>query len=113
MAVSQKSAAQQKSFKRFHWLRWLLLGLLAAVAYDVMTGPSGLLNLRQLAKQNADKRAGLDSMARKRDDLTAEKKRLTSDSSYLEAVARRELGMAKPGEKVYRFESQPETDQAP
>jgi cell division protein FtsB len=103
MAAAQKPGARKPS-KRFHWLRWLLLGLLITAAYDVMTGPSGILNLRKMADINADKRADLDSLARRRDALAAEKQRLLSDSSYLEAVARRELGMAKPGEKVYRFE---------
>lgn len=103
MTVQQNHGAR-KTTKRFHWLRWLLLALFLTAAYDVMTGPSGILNLRHMAEQNEAKRAALDSLSHRQQELRVEKQRLTSDSAYLETVARRELGMAKPGEKVYRYE---------
>lgn len=103
MSASHKTGTLKAS-QRFHWLRWLLFALFLTAAYDVMTGPSGILNLRKMSGQNEAKRAELDSLARRQQELTAEKHRLTTDSAYLETVARRELGMAKPGEKVYRYE---------
>lgn len=96
-------AAKPKGRQGFAWLPWLLLGILVVVIYDVLNGPSGVLNLRELAQVNAGKRHVIDSLEHRREDLAQEKRRLTSDTAYLEAVVRHELGMAKPGEKVYRF----------
>jgi len=84
-----------------------MIGIFAAVLYDVMTGPSGLLSLHRLARDNQGSRRIIDSLDRQGDELALQKRRLQTDSSYLEAVVRRELGMAKPGEKVYRFLDRP------
>lgn len=74
------------------------------LVYDVLTGASGLMNLQTLAEENSGKRHELDSLVEVRETLARQKKRLTTDSSYMEAMARKELGMAKPGEKIYRFQ---------
>ncbi len=105
--MAKNKVAKSKGRPGFAWLPWLLLGILAVVVYDVMNGPSGLLNLRQLAQVNAGKRQVIDSLEQRREDLGKEKRRLTEDTAYLEAVVRHELGMAKPGEKVYRFVDKP------
>ena len=49
--------------------------------------------------------ADLDSLAQRKQDLLIEKGRLEKDSAYIERLARKELGMAKPDEKVFRFVS--------
>jgi len=59
--------------------------------------------MHQMEQQNQKARSHLDSLRAHKQDLEVERERLQHDSSYLEAMARRELGMAKPGEKVYRF----------
>jgi cell division protein FtsB len=99
-----QTAAKPKRPKGFPWLRWLLLGLGVWLAYDVLTGPSGLMRLQTMSQENAEKRRELDSLVEVRESLARQKKRLATDSSYMEAMARKELGMAKPGEKIYRFE---------
>ena len=86
--------------------RWLLLlapvlGL--AILYSVLAGPRGLLKVQDLrARQEAMERE-IDSLSRVRDALLEEKKRLLTDTAYIEHLARKELGMARPGETVYRF----------
>jgi len=94
--------------KNVKWLRYVLLGLGGLAAYHVLTGPSGALNLVKLREANDDTRKELDSLQARKRDLTLEKVRLERDSAYLERVARKELGMARPGEKVFRFMA-PET----
>jgi cell division protein FtsB len=98
---------KKKTRKSLPWLRWVLLGLVLAGVGYVMSGPTGILHLREMARENATKRAAMDTLTAHRQDLLREKQRLTSDSAYIEAVARRELGMARPGEKVYRFMEKP------
>jgi len=47
--------------------------------------------------------ADLDSLTQRKRELQVEKARLERDSAYIERVARKDLGMARPDEKVFRF----------
>lgn len=89
--------------KKVKWLRYVLLSLGGLAVHHILTGPSGALNLLKLRQANADTRRELDSLEARKRALTLEKTRLEKDSAYLERVARKELGMAKPGEKVFRY----------
>jgi cell division protein FtsB len=89
--------------KRRPWIRWALMALAALILYQLATGPNGLLKLADLRRERREQERRIDSLAALRVELELEKRRLLSDSAYLEMLARRELGMAKPGEKVYRL----------
>lgn len=93
----------KKEKKRQPWVRWILLGLILFALYHVLSGPNGLLNLRTLKREQQAAQARIDSLAFRKKELEAEKQRLLTDSVYLEKLARQELGMAKPKEKVYRY----------
>lgn len=95
-----KTAVAKKKIK---WLRYVLLGLGGLAVYHILTGPSGAVNLLRLQRENEKKVHELDSLVARKLALEVEKVRLEKDSAYLERVARKELGMAKPGEKVFRF----------
>ena len=92
--------------KKVKWLRYVLLGLGGLGVYHILTGPSGAVNLMKLKRENAEKSRELDSLQARKQALEVEKVRLEKDSAYLERVARKELGMAKPEEKVFRFMKQ-------
>ncbi|HKP96462.1 MAG TPA: septum formation initiator family protein [Fibrobacteria bacterium] len=85
------------------WLRYVLLGVAGLGVYHILSGPSGAVNLFKLRKDNARLLGELDSLALRKQSLEIEKRRLGKDSAYLERVARKELGMARPDEKVFRF----------
>lgn len=89
--------------KRVKWIRYAILAAFGLGVYHILTGPSGALNLMSLRKERARMESGLDSLAQRKADLEIEKRRLEKDSAYIERVARKELGMAKPDEKVFRF----------
>jgi cell division protein FtsB len=89
--------------RRVKWLRYVLLGVAGLGLYHVLTGPSGTINLLRLKREKARMEADLDSLTRRKRDLQVEKSRLERDSAYIERVARKELGMARPDEKVFRF----------
>jgi cell division protein FtsB len=88
---------------RVKWLRYVLLGVAGIGLYHLLTGPSGTLNLLRLKHDKARMEAELDSLTRRKQDLAVEKGRLERDSAYIERVARKELGMSRPEEKVFRF----------
>lgn len=92
-----------KPGKRFPWIRWLLLAVAVFLLYQVMAGPRGLLKLKDLQTQKSELLRQIDSLETRKRDLLEEKQRLLTDTAYLEKLARKELGMARPGEKVYRF----------
>ncbi|MEO6095835.1 MAG: septum formation initiator family protein [Fibrobacteria bacterium] len=99
-----KSAAPKTGPKpRVKWLRYLLLGVVGFGVYHILSGPSGALNVFMLRRTNAGLVQDLDSLARRKQALEIEKQRLEKDSAYIERVARKELGMSKPNEKVFRF----------
>lgn len=91
------------SGKRVKWLRYVFSGIAVFGLYHILSGPSGVLNLVQLRESNAALAAELDSLESRKRDLIVDKRRLEKDSAYLERIARKELGMAKPDEKVFRF----------
>lgn len=89
--------------RRVRWLRYVLLGIAGLGVYHVLTGPSGALNLLRLKREKARMESDLDSLAQRKRELQIEKARLERDSAYIERVARKDLGMARPDEKVFRF----------
>jgi len=89
--------------RRVKWLRYVLLGVAGLGVYHVLTGPSGALNLLRLKREKARMEADLDSLTQRKRELQVEKARLERDSAYIERVARKDLGMARPDEKVFRF----------
>ena len=89
--------------KRRPWIRWVLVVLALFIGYQVLSGPRGILKIRELRAQRDSLQAQIDSLQARKAELEAEKRRLLTDTTYIERLARKELGMAKPGEKVNRF----------
>lgn len=89
--------------RKVKWIRYVVLGLGGLGVYHILTGPSGAINLMRLKRENAEQGRELDSLEARKHALEIEKARLEKDSAYLERVARKELGMAKPEEKVFRY----------
>ncbi len=89
--------------KRRPWIRLGLAALVLFFAWQVLTGPRGVLKIRELKAQRDALQAQVDSLQRRKAELEDEKRRLLTDTAYIERLARKELGMARPGEKVYRF----------
>lgn len=92
-----------KQNKRLPWIRWVLLVLALLSLYHILTGQNGLFKLAQLRHEQRMAQSRIDSLSIRKRELETEKQRLLNDSAYLEKLARQETGMAKPGEKVYRF----------
>lgn len=97
------SRSEKTPLLRRRWLLWLLPFVVVFVVYNVMTGPRGLLKVAALRDQKAAIQRDIDSLETRKKELLIEKNRLLTDTAYLEKIARKELGMIRPGEKVYRF----------
>jgi cell division protein FtsB len=79
----------------------LLLFIAAVIVVDALVGEQGLFAMLR-ARRQAEELAA--TIARKRAEnarLREEARRLEDDPAAIEEVARRELGLIRPGEKVF------------
>ena len=82
-------------------VHWLLLLVACVIIVDSLVGDRGLLAMLQ-ARHEYDALAA--NIARERADnaqLRDEARRLREDPATIEEIARRELGLIRPGEKVF------------
>ncbi len=82
-------------------MHWLLLLVAAVIVVDALVGDRGLLAMLQ-ARKEYDELA--TTVARQRVEnarLREEARRLREDPSAIEEIARRDLGLIRPGEKVF------------
>jgi cell division protein FtsB len=82
---------------------WIVAGVLALLLGAALFGENGLLHLRRL-------RADVEALHRDVQALEVENERLSraivelrSDPAAIERIAREDLGLVRPGERVLRF----------
>jgi len=81
--------------------RWILLGFIAIIVLDSLVGDRGLMATLRARREYHEL---ADTIARQRAEntrLVDQARRLRDDPRAIEEVARRELGLIKPGEKVF------------
>jgi cell division protein FtsB len=87
------------------WTRpgWIVLGALVLLVLMAVFGDNGVLALRRL-------RGKMDTLVREVRALEVENERLSraiaelqEDPAVIERIAREELGLVRPGERVLRF----------
>ena len=78
----------------------ILLLLLVAAS---LVGDRGLLRLYQLHRTRAALTREIEQVSAANSTLAEEVRALRTDPGRVEAIAREELGLVKPGETVYEF----------
>ncbi len=82
-------------------IQWLLVFIASALVVDGLVGERGLLAMRR-ARRDYDSAAAFVTRQRAENSrLREEVRRLREDPAAIEEIARRELGLIKPGEKVF------------
>jgi cell division protein FtsB len=81
--------------------RWAVVFLAVAVIVDAIVGDRGLLATLRARDQFEAANAALAQQRADNDKLREEVSRLTSDPAAIEELARDELGLMRPGEKVF------------
>jgi cell division protein FtsB len=79
----------------------LLLFFAALIIVDSFVGERGLLAMMQARHRYDDLAAAIDRQRAENLRLRDEVRRLGEDPATIEEVARRELGLMRPGEKVF------------
>jgi cell division protein FtsL len=81
----------------------LALLLLVGLALVSLVGNRGLLRLYELRQEKVALEREVQSLDAGNAHLREEARALRSDPNRIEAIAREELGLVKPGEQVFQF----------
>src|SRR5204862_7446283 len=82
-------------------LHFSLLFVAAVIVLDALAGDRGLLAMLRVRKQYTALAATLAKDRAINAHLAEQARRLREDPTAIEEVARKELGLIKPGEKVF------------
>jgi cell division protein FtsB len=81
-------------------VRYLLISVTAVLVVDALVGEKGLLALLQARRESAAVERALERSREDNKQLRDHARRLKEDPTAIEAIARRDLGLIKPGEKL-------------
>lgn len=86
----------------------LLVG--SVLVIDALVGEKGLLAMMEARRQYRSLEASLAGVRSENARLREEARRLREDPAAVEDLARRELGLIKPGEKLFIVKDVPSRD---
>lgn len=103
MSERSVSFAQQMSNFLRQNLNWFLaLGLALLLLQDVF-GTHGLLAMRRAQKEAANVQREIDQINLENRRLQEDVKALKTDPAAIERIAREEMGLARPGEYIFKI----------
>lgn len=79
-------------------VRWVLIFVTLVAAIDALVGDKGLLETLRARRQYGEAAASLGALRRENARLREDGRRLREDPAAIEALARKELGLIRPGE---------------
>jgi len=85
----------------------LLLFVASLIVVNGLIGDRGLLAMVQARRQNSDLAQAIAKQRAENARLREEARRLREDPTAIEEIARRELGLIRPGEKVFIIKDLP------
>ena len=101
MAKDPKRAALKRPDRTRRIVQTLLLFIAAVIVVDALVGEQGLFAMLRARRQAEELAASVARQKAENARLREEVERLTDDPAAIEEVARRELGLIRPGEKVF------------
>jgi cell division protein FtsB len=100
----------KKGFFKFTFFFLLLLCLMVAW---LGFGERGFVHLYQMERERTSHIEKISRLEQENQELLEEIQRLRTDKAYIEAMGRRELGLVKNEEVLYRFEKKEKPAPAP
>lgn len=88
--------------KRWRWLGLLLLVMLIALQVKLWVGDGGMRNIHSLRQSVAEQEAQNGDLEKRNQALAADVTDLKRGKTAVEARARNNLGLIKPGEVFYQ-----------
>jgi cell division protein FtsB len=99
----------RKPYRRRRFGRLLAVLILLLLCYFFLAGDYGLVNILAQRRQIERLEQETQRLRTEQFDLKQQCLKLKGDSTYIEKKVREELGMIKPGERVYQFVTPPDT----
>lgn len=88
-------------------VRYVLALVTLILIVDAVVGEKGLLTLFQARRQYQAVEAALEHARENNAELREQARRLREDASAVEELARQELGLIRPGEKLFIVKEAP------
>jgi cell division protein FtsB len=110
--VGKANSQEPKSFWSRNARTILGLALLLLAIHDVF-GSHGLLAMRRTQMQMQELRGQVDRLHQENSDLNKQVQALRTDPKAVERIAREEMGLARPGEMIFRLPDPPPESHAP
>src|ERR1044071_6392422 len=88
-------------------VHWLLLFVAAVIIVDGLVGERGLLAMLRAQHEYDQLSADISRQRAENERLREQVRRLTEDPAAIEELARRELGLIRPGERVFIIKDLP------
>jgi cell division protein FtsB len=101
-----------RSMPRWH-LGWVVAGLFLLLAGAAIFGDTGLLHLQRLRAEVAGLHRDVQALEAENERLSRAIADLRTDPAAVERIAREELGLVRPGERVLRFPPAPGSSGSP
>ena len=103
VAVDRQSASrlQQRDGRNRRLVRLSLLFFALLIVVDALVGDRGLLAMLDARRQHGELAATIARQRAENARLREQARRLREDPSAIEELARRDLGLIRPGEKVF------------
>lgn len=95
-------AEQFGAFVRRNLMWFLVAGLTLLVLQDIF-GTHGVLAMRRSQQQAADIQKEIDQLNQENQKLQDRARSLKSDPAAIERIAREEIGLARPGEYIFKI----------
>lgn len=90
----------RKRLPRFSATRLIFLGAACMVVYFLASGAANLVRSHQLTQEESSLQSEIDGLESRYERLLALEQYMESDE-YIEAIAREQLGLVKPGETAF------------
>lgn len=100
------------SFLRRHLAVLLAVALGALLLHDVF-GPHGFLAMRRQKQEVQKLRDEIQKLNEENHRLVEEVKALKTDPKAIERIAREEMGLARPGELIFKLPPKPAEKESP
>lgn len=81
--------------------------VLVLVLMHTLFGPYGYLSMRRSQHEIEQLREEIDRLDHENADLSGEIRALQTDPAAIEKVAREQMGLARPGEMIFRLQDDP------
>jgi cell division protein FtsB len=105
-ATRMSFAEQMRSFLRRNLTWFLVAGLTLLVLQDIF-GTHGVVAMRRSQEQAADIQKEIDHLNEENQKLQEHVRALKTDPAEIERVAREDMGLARPGEYIFKIQPKP------